>query len=687
MQGMLFDHIQNLDKSRSNWRIKARLTRFWKTFSPETSTIKGYNLILLDDDNSHVHAYVYPDNWRAIDKEVVEGNVYVIENFQVWETVGKLKPVSTRLCIRLLSSTYIEPVADDAMIPRHKFEFMDMGDLLDECNRLIENQNPEFAYDVIGAVEHFKKVKRVQTSLRFKVTLWGELASSVSESFKHDLEKPVIGILTSAKLSNFREEQQFGALPSTKIYFNLAIDSVAEFRERLIEEGYKAPDESDEGTSEPPVTAVIEKTSFRDLIENSVTYRDKVEDEDNWWFNSCVSCQAEVEKIDKKFKCPECKRSFGYSEKRFRIVVLADDSTLVTNVLLLDRFVKRVAGTTVANILNEIKKDSSVTVLSSLFKTIIGKEVTVLIKLTDANVAVDSNLYNAVDLFDSATSEAAIVEAHQHTLPVHFQWMGIMFARLCSLQISRNDSKIKIRVTRTWDSFSDNEEFIGMNMIIIDVEEFHIHAFVIPEACSSLGFPIFEGNMYVIENFVTRRAIGDLRPVTSDVCIIINESSNVTPVPLEIGRFPRYKFEITELGDVYSIARNLAPYQLPIYAIDIVGIILDCGEVEVDVSGNGERNYVRFNIYDGRNMVRVMFWDEKIELLKPLFDRDFPTNPIVILSSMQPHFYKGILQVSTTSPSRVYINLVTMQSDKFAAGTQHWFAHFERNTCEWCFVI
>lgn len=47
-----------------------------------------------------------------------------------------------------------------------------------------------------------------------------------------------------------------------------------------------------------------------------------------------------------------------------------------------------------------------------------------LIKLTDANVAVDSNLYNAVDLFDSATSEAAIVEAHQHTLPVHFQWMG-----------------------------------------------------------------------------------------------------------------------------------------------------------------------------------------------------------------------------------------------------------------------
>ena len=96
--------------------------------------------------NSHIHAYVYPDNWRAIDKEVVEGNVYVIENFQVRETIGKLKPVSTRLCIRLLSSTVIQPVEDDVMIPKHKFEFMDMGDLLFECQRLTENQNPEFAY-------------------------------------------------------------------------------------------------------------------------------------------------------------------------------------------------------------------------------------------------------------------------------------------------------------------------------------------------------------------------------------------------------------------------------------------------------------------------------------------------------------------------------------------------------------
>ena len=58
MQGRMFDHIQDLEKSRTNWRIKARLTRFWPTFSPETSTIKGYNLILLDDDVSKYYYFM-----------------------------------------------------------------------------------------------------------------------------------------------------------------------------------------------------------------------------------------------------------------------------------------------------------------------------------------------------------------------------------------------------------------------------------------------------------------------------------------------------------------------------------------------------------------------------------------------------------------------------------------------------
>ncbi|WOH11395.1 hypothetical protein DCAR_0830879 [Daucus carota subsp. sativus] len=189
------------------------------------------------------------------------------------------------------------------------------------------------------------------------------------------------------------------------------------------------------------------------------------------------------------------------------------------------------------------------------------------------------------------------------------------------------------------------------------LQDFHVHAFFISEAWESLDISVVEGNMYIIENFITRRAIGYLRPMTSDICIILNESSTVAPVPLELGRIPSHKFEITELGDIYSIVRNLAPDQDPTYALDIVGVILDLGDVKVDVSDSGTRVYVCFNLYDGRNMIKVVCCHEKIALIHPIIYGEFQTDPVVILSSMKPQFYKGILQVSSTSASKAYANI------------------------------
>ena len=45
-----------------------------------------------------------------------------------------------------------------------------------------------------------------------------------------------------------------------------------------------------------------------------------------------------------------------------------------------------------------------------VFKQIFGKEVTVVIELSDANISGDSNLYEAVDFCDSNVFENAIVE-------------------------------------------------------------------------------------------------------------------------------------------------------------------------------------------------------------------------------------------------------------------------------------
>lgn len=75
----------------------------------------------------------------------MEGGVYVVKNFIVRDAVGSLKPVSSDLCIKCTNATKFEPLGDELIIPLHKFEFLDLGDLFIEASRLNEKENPEFA--------------------------------------------------------------------------------------------------------------------------------------------------------------------------------------------------------------------------------------------------------------------------------------------------------------------------------------------------------------------------------------------------------------------------------------------------------------------------------------------------------------------------------------------------------------
>ncbi|WOG95206.1 hypothetical protein DCAR_0414512 [Daucus carota subsp. sativus] len=236
MQGLLFNHIQSLEKARINWKIKVRLTKFWPTIVADAIAVRGYNMIFLDEDNSNIHAYAYPDNWTAIGKSVLEGKVYVVENFQVRDSTGRLRPVSNKKCIRLLSSTTIDEVDDDTMIPYHKFEFMDLADLLGEAERNANVENPEF---------------------------------------------------------------------STGFYM-------------------------------------------------------------------------------------------------FRLIIMADDNNLTSNVLLSDRVVKRLIRTIATNVIAALKNEEANGSPPAVLKDIVGMEITVKILLSESNISGDSNIYQATDLFDPA---------------------------------------------------------------------------------------------------------------------------------------------------------------------------------------------------------------------------------------------------------------------------------------------
>ncbi|KAK1376315.1 hypothetical protein POM88_032508 [Heracleum sosnowskyi] len=84
----MFDKPASLDTSRTTWKIKARITRMspYVSYSSDSkNALKGYNLILLDEDNYHIQAFAYADNLKSISKDVKEGGrelFGIVSNYQ-----------------------------------------------------------------------------------------------------------------------------------------------------------------------------------------------------------------------------------------------------------------------------------------------------------------------------------------------------------------------------------------------------------------------------------------------------------------------------------------------------------------------------------------------------------------------------------------------------------------------------
>lgn len=77
---------------------------------------------------------------------MVEGGLYIITNFYTKEALGNLRPTSSKIIINFSNSTTVEKLAeDDFMIPMHKFEFIDLSELLNIAIANEKTENPMFS--------------------------------------------------------------------------------------------------------------------------------------------------------------------------------------------------------------------------------------------------------------------------------------------------------------------------------------------------------------------------------------------------------------------------------------------------------------------------------------------------------------------------------------------------------------
>ncbi|KAK1381316.1 hypothetical protein POM88_028060 [Heracleum sosnowskyi] len=107
-----------------------------------------FNIVFFNDivHNSHVQAFIYADQWNSMADNIEEGSIYAMSNFYTKEATGSLKPVSSKILINFSPSTTVQKLTeDDFMIPLHKFEFVDLGDLYSIAIKCPNEEYPEYS--------------------------------------------------------------------------------------------------------------------------------------------------------------------------------------------------------------------------------------------------------------------------------------------------------------------------------------------------------------------------------------------------------------------------------------------------------------------------------------------------------------------------------------------------------------
>ncbi|KAK1393729.1 hypothetical protein POM88_012785 [Heracleum sosnowskyi] len=181
-------------------------------------------------------------------------------------------------------------------------------------------------------------------------------------------------------------------------------------RQSLEEEGYKPPQYDDERGCELVIADICEYLSFKQLNDNASENIEKkiyssftiakVAEYCFWWYNSCNRCHHQVSKVGKSFKCDKCPRTIPVSDKRFRVLITAQNSTFSYNFLLMDRVVKPMIGISASNLKKATDNDPKI--IPGVIAELASKEINVSVEVIEDNNSEGGFLFHAIDFYDTS---------------------------------------------------------------------------------------------------------------------------------------------------------------------------------------------------------------------------------------------------------------------------------------------
>ncbi|KAL1826657.1 hypothetical protein ACET3Z_005069 [Daucus carota] len=255
----MFSLLRSVNQSRSDWKIRARVTRMRVPRRVNENQF-SMNLILLDSEiksqcpcyvDYHTEAFIEHEAWTDLRNIMFEGNIYDFDIVVCRASSGKLRLVSSSICIVLTCSTIVQTVPEEvATIPRHKFEITNLRDIYDLTISYPLNVLPNHALDVVGVALDVEDVREAGTRsrsrfyVRFtlydgrnfaKVLVFDENVQQMEPYFENEFTVEPIVILSSMRSMFVQGIFLIVSTNSTCIYVNPDYEAVRRIRRRLLD--------------------------------------------------------------------------------------------------------------------------------------------------------------------------------------------------------------------------------------------------------------------------------------------------------------------------------------------------------------------------------------------------------------------------------------------------------------------
>ncbi|WOH05856.1 hypothetical protein DCAR_0625279 [Daucus carota subsp. sativus] len=344
--------LSTMKTGKDNYKMKVRVIRKWRGATKKGEEFKSFNIMLLDHKDTKI-------------QEIPQGGTNIATEFFDFYDLSELLPLvnETKYVIDVVG------VMKDHNIPLEQI-----------TNRHGEQQ--EQAKFVIS-----------DGKTNVNVTFWDKYAQKFVEALSSKLDTPVIIIIAACRVQLWNNEPNITHVAPTAYYLNFKHHSVNQLRRMLA-----VPDFSQKvmAVQKKKISPLLTVEGIKGLGKDSIEV--------------CTSCDLEVEITEGLYSCKSCRRIVPHPEIRFRLVVIAADSTGSIEVILRDREVRTVIAKRAREI---IPRQAPEGFFPDCFKLMAKKPYTIKIEITEANVVNKSGLYWGTNICQGFKLESAQAEVQQ----------------------------------------------------------------------------------------------------------------------------------------------------------------------------------------------------------------------------------------------------------------------------------